>query len=395
MSNNFCIKPFNSTDIRTDGRIRVCCRINEKISKFNGKKEFNANKDSIKDFFNSDYIANLKQKFLNNEQPVECEDCWTHEKQGHRSLRMESNYLHKIVFTKNSKKYLKLLKLDNLSFPQDLLIEVTNLCNLKCQMCGGNNSSKLLVENNALGYEKLNQKDYEFHNFTWKNIEHILSHDSKLLTLVGGEPLMVPNIRKILQKCIDKKISKNIFLQIFTNGTLYDNEFKKILKNFKNVRLIFSIEGVGKYNEYIRYPSNWNIINQNIEKFKQENTTFHINSLVQNLNIMYIHKLIQWANKKKIFLKLDSIIKPDYLQYDNLPIDLLKKSHENLTSISKTESLTHIENFNAILNNLKNKIENYKLDKTRWAFFKKMIKARDNYRKISINDYLPELSKFL
>ena len=110
---------------------------------------------------------------------------------------------------------------------------------------------------------------------------------------------------------------------------------------------------------------------------------------------MYIHKLIQWANKKKIFLKLDSIIWPDYLQYDNLPIDLLKKSHENLTSISKTESLTHIENFNAILNNLKNKIENYKLDKTRWAFFKKMIKDRDNYRKISINDYLPELSKFL
>ena len=383
MPNNFCIKPFKSVQVFSNGAVDVCCKIKPKLSKFVGNKEFNANKDLITDCFNSDYVTYLQQQFLQNKQPIECNKCWSDEKQGFQSLRLESNRNFKTTFSKK------------LNILEEVEVHVTNLCNLKCQMCSGESSSKLLVENNALGFEKLVQKDYEFSDFAWENIDSVLSEHTKLLTLLGGEPLMVPNIREILQKCIDKKIAKNIFLQIFTNGTLYNNEFKKILEKFKNVRLIFSVEGIGKYNEYIRYPSDWNIIDQNIEKFKQKNTELYINSIVQNLNILYIHKLVQWANKKKIFLKLEPLVTPPYLQYVNLPLDLLKIAYQNLLDASKTEDLTHTENFNTILNSLKNKIEKYTLNNTNWLLFKNMIKARDEYRKVSINDYLPELGKFL
>ena len=158
---SFCIKPFNSALIDTNGTLRTCCQTKPTSSEFKNNRQYNIKNDTIDEWWNSDYLKYLRQSFLQDKRIRECDYCWKLENQGLSSLRTTSNYLHKSIFKNKYERNLKLIGKDALAYPEDVEIHITNLCNLKCQMCSGENSSRLLIENNALGYENLNQKDYD------------------------------------------------------------------------------------------------------------------------------------------------------------------------------------------------------------------------------------------
>ena len=380
---NFCIRPFNSVVVSTDGSLRPCCKIK--------KDENNIKNISIKEYWNSKYFLQLRKKFLNNEKPKECENCWNEEKNNLESHRLKSNHEYKAIFKNNYIKNLKLIEKDNLCYPEDIEISITNTCNLKCQMCSGRESSKLLIENNDLNFENYNQKDYNFNKKNYYKIEEIIKQDFKLLNLRGGEPLINKIILNLIQKLVDTKKAKNITLHITTNGTTCSDEILRLMDHFKNVRIMFSIESIGKFNDYMRYPSNWQDIEKNILKFqKLKNVYVYINTVIQNLNLLYIEPLINFAYLNNIFLNFSKLSKPQYLEFDNLPLNLLKKSYDKLYNIDK-KKLIHTKNIKEIIDLLKIKINNYKYDKKNFAMFIDMIKKRDQYRKISIADYMPEI----
>jgi MoaA/NifB/PqqE/SkfB family radical SAM enzyme len=258
-------------------------------------------------------------------------------------------------------------------------------------MCSGKESSKLLIENNDLNFENYNQKDYNFNKKNYYKIEEIIKQDFKLLNLRGGEPLINKIILNLIQKLVDTKKAKNITLHITTNGTTCSDKILRLMDHFKNVRIMFSIESIGKFNDYMRYPSNWQDIEKNILKFqKLKNVYVYINTVIQNLNLLYIEPLINFAYLNNIFLNFSKLSKPQYLEFDNLPLDLLKKSYDKLYNIDK-KKLIHTKNIKEIIDLLKIKINNYKYDKKNFVMFTDMIKKRDQYRKISIADYMPEI----
>ena len=55
------------------------------------------------------------------------------------------------------------------------------------------------------------------------------------------------------------------------------------------------------------------------------------------------------------------------------------------------KKLLHTKNIKEIINLLKIKIDAYKHDEEKFNMFTDMIKKRDQYRKISIADYMPEI----
>jgi hypothetical protein len=393
--NRFCIKPFNSVDISTNGDIRPCCVL-QNNTEFKGKNTFNVKDVSIQEYWNSDYLKYLRQKFLNNSSLIECNGCWINEKEKIISHRELGNKEHKILFKTNYLKYLKLLKKDNLEFPEDISLSITNLCNLKCQMCSGASSSKLLVENNDLGFSTLNQIDYDWGDeIKLKTIEEITKHDLYVLKLIGGETLMVPDVIILLENLVKNKKSKNIFLQITTNGTQCNKKILFLLSQFKKVRLIFSIESTGKYNNYLRFPSSWQKIENNIKKFKTlKNMDLNINTVVQNLNILYLDNIIKFAHNINSYIRLSLLHKPTYLQLTNLPIELLIESKKKLDNIDK-KILIHSINFNSILKIINESILENNFNTENFLQFKNMIKKRDSYRKIHIKDFMPELSKYI
>ena len=389
----FCIRPFNSVVISTDGAIHTCCAIRTcgQIQ----ENSYNIKNNNIEDYWNSNYLLGLRKKFLNNQKPKECKKCWDQEDNLLQSHRLESNFQYKSIFKKNYVKNLELIKKNNLDYPEDIELSITNICNLSCQMCTGKNSSRLLIENNFLKFENLEQGDYDLDEKTKLEIEKIITHDLKLLNLRGGEPLVNKTIIKIIEKLVVTGKSKKMTLHITTNGTTCNNKIINLLREFENVRIMFSIESVGKFNDYIRYPSNWNDIEKNILAFKNlKNAYLYINTVVQNLNLLYLEPLINFANLNKIFLRFSILSSPKYLEFDNLPLDLLKKSYENLNNIDK-KKLIHTKNIKEIIKLLKIKIDTHKHDKEKFTMFTGMIKKRDQYRKISIQDYMPEIYNIL
>ena len=145
----------------------------------------------------------------------------------------------------------------------------------------------------------------------------------------------------------------------------------------------------------MRFPSSWAEIKNNISQFKNlDNTYIYINTIVQNLNILYVDKLIDYAYKNNFYIKLEKITRPDYLNMLNLPKKILQKAHKRLSNI-KEEKLIHAENVKEIILILENHLKNYVSDELKYQEFVSMIQKRDNYRKVNIKDYLPELANNL
>jgi MoaA/NifB/PqqE/SkfB family radical SAM enzyme len=314
------------------------------------------------------------------------------EDKGITSYRERSNIEHNAIFKNKYERNLNLLGKDDLDFPEDIQMNITNLCNLKCQMCSGENSSKLLVENNALGYENLNQKDYDLTDSNYQKMLELVKHDLKILKILGGEPFFNPRVIKLLEMLVQNGQAENIKLHVTTNGTMCDDKIISLLKEFKDLRLVFSVDGYGKCNEYMRFPSSWDVVSKNIKRFKTlQNAYVYINCVVQNLNVLYVDQLLKFANQNDIFIKLDLVLNPNWLHLSVLPKSILTMAHSKLSSIKK-EDLHHTDSVDQIVNMLETNINNYNLDTVKYNNFIDMVKKRDNYRKIDIKNYLPELA---
>ena len=78
---------------------------------------------------------------------------------------------------------------------------------------------------------------------------------------------------------------------------------------------------------------------------------------------------------------------------NNLPLSILEKSLEKLTNI-KIEKTIHVTNYKDIVEELKRLVDKKQQpDLIQFRKFTSMIRARDQYRKISIKNYMPELAK--
>ena len=391
---NFCIRPFNSLDLTADGRMRVCCHIDTKLSKFSQKKDYNIKETNVKDWWRSDYLQYIRSSLLANEKLNECSYCHKQEGRGFESLRQQSNYEHKAIFNNDFSNKLELIGKDNLAHPEDVTVSITNLCNLKCQMCSGTSSSKLLIENNALGFEQHRQKDYDINDAQYNDINKIAHHDLRYLRLLGGEPLFNPKVIDLLNLVVENGKAKNIILHITTNGTVCNEKIMDLLRKFKHVRMMFSVDGTEGCNEYIRYPSSWGNVKNNIKTFTTlPGAYFCINTTLQNLNILYVDQLIEFAYQNNIFIQLKEVKHHKNLKITNLPKSVLSKALSKLSTIDKSK-LTHTSNVESLISFLRNYLEkNEKLDSDNFSSFLSMVDKRDNYRKISIKDYMPELAE--
>ena len=389
---NFCIKPFNSIRVNTSGDIMTCCKITPSLSKFKNKSSFNLREDLITDYWNSDYRNYVKDQFLKGDVPNECARCLRDEEQNIKSERQFANQNYGIFGNKPGEYYLKRLEKENLKHPEDYNLDITNLCNLKCQMCTGESSSKLLIENNALGIENLDQKDYDVSDEKLqKLISNIVDNNVTNVTLQGGEPLINPKIILLLKKLSTKDLASSLSVWITTNGTQHTEKLHDVLSKFKEVKLIFSIDGVGKTNDYLRYPSNWPDIENNVKKFKNlTNATHQISFTVQNLNLLDIVNIIKFSNENKIHLKLNLLFGPGYLQLHVLTKKLLRKALGNLETVDNADTI-HVTNFNEIKSKIQSALQDNKSTHNELSTLKEIIFKRDSYRKIHIKDYLPEV----
>ena len=92
---------------------------------------------------------------------------------------------------------------------------------------------------------------------------------SKIIHVTGGEPTLNPEFFDLLKYCIDKDVAKDIKLEVTTNATKIHPKFFDMARQFKNLFVVISMDGVGKTYEYVRYPANYDTVYKNILEYNK------------------------------------------------------------------------------------------------------------------------------
>jgi hypothetical protein len=139
------------------------------------------------------------------------------------------------------------------------------------------------------------------------DLENYDSDFSKLdeLKVVGGEPFLAKEHYDFLDKFITQVDNpENVSIHYCTNGTIFPN--KNIInywKKLKIVKIVVSVDAYGTLNDYLRPGSSWKKINENIEKFRNiedVNIELTTHSVITSLNVLQLHKLIDWRAERQL-----------------------------------------------------------------------------------------------
>lgn len=233
------------------------------------------------DFFNDPTLTKIRQQWNNNEWPEECNFCHNSEKLGNYSRRLGSIDWAKNQFglSDDQLNEVKLLKLDYYA---------GNTCNLRCAICGPEDS---IAWQKELGIAK-KQRVVD------QNLMDIDTDNIKWIHFTGGEPLLIDEHWKLLKSV---KHKDQVMLNYNTNGTtLPKQELIELWSLFKFVMIDFSIDDIGERFEYQRYPAKWENVVENLFWFRENmpvNVMFAVNTALGLLNHKNYDNLKKWFDE--------------------------------------------------------------------------------------------------
>lgn len=188
------------------------------------------------------------------------------------ALNLIRDYQERGFFQKN-----KLLKLspplceeclDGLLNFQQLILNVTERCNLRCKYC---------LYSGLYPYERTHSYKIMDAEIMVRAIDYFLNHtqgpESKEISFYGGEPLMAWELIKEAIKHIKKRTStENINFHIDTNGTCFSDEILRFIIQNK-IFLQISIDGPqwlhDRYRNFDNEKGSFNIIMQNLQRIRE------------------------------------------------------------------------------------------------------------------------------
>ncbi len=298
----FCPQPFMNIVTDVFGKIKPCCVIK-------GSNNWD-NAQTIEEYSKSDKLKQFRKEMLLGGGPTvdsNCEVCIEQEKHSPESHRKTYNaYLdyQKPELKKELEEYLS-TDMDTPFVRTMEWIAPSNFCNLRCHMCGSANSSSIAKENQQIGHpnvpslgnKTLYKNDEQAEIFIQECDDFIIDNLVEL-KLTGGETLAIKYNYDLIKRVVDRGLAKNMDLRITTNGTLtpkFDGkDIFDYIPEFKHCLINISIEGWGKRNEYIRYPSDWDIVYHNAKRFASlDNTKILFVSTINSINVGYFWEIAE------------------------------------------------------------------------------------------------------
>ena len=387
MRDNFCVMPFVHGFV-TPNIVSPCCAYTNDI-KLNSKQQY----------WTSEQLKGIQQNMLDNIRDAGCQICWKKEDRGFSSLRQHSNEIYA--------KELQDIKEGKLpENPMYLDLRLGNLCNLKCRMCISEWSSQIsgeILENpNEDWIDTPTQKVIGLDDDTWETIEKWIPYVKRVF-MTGGEPTIIKRNLDYIDKIIESKYGKEVELIFTTNATNINQKFIDKSKVFKSVSFNVSIDAVGELANYIRNPSDWKTIENNMQKLYQAGMGVSFNTTIQWLNMTRLNEVFDYLKNCNIGFGgvwfqlvtdpfyLDPIFAPKFMKQkcindiEEFLLDpyLNDEKHNNIQSGQLKKSLIETKNF------LSNNMDNVQhVDE-----FIKRMEILDRLRKQNLFSVLPELKQ--
>ena len=384
MADNFCIMPFVHSFV-TPNIVSPCCAYTGNI-KLNSKEQY----------WNSDQLKNIQKNMLDNVRDTGCDICWKKEDRGYSSLRQHSNQIYKdhVEDVKQNKKA---------DHPFYIDLRLGNLCNLKCRMCVSEWSSQIageILDNpNEDWIDTPTQKVIELDDDTWELLEQWLPHVRRVF-MTGGEPTIIKRNLDYINKIVASGRGKDVELIFTTNATNINKQFTEIGKEFKSVSYNVSIDAVGTLARYIRYPSDWDTIENNLKNIKQG---VSFNTTIQWLNMTRLNEIFDYIENCGIAfggIWFQLVTDPHYLDPIYAPRFMKEKCITDIDNFLNRPFLNAEKYNNILYGELKQGLTQTKefltknIDNTQHVDeFLKRMEILDRLRGQSLFDALPELKQ--
>ena len=173
-------------------------------------------------------------------------------------------------------------------------------------------------------------------------VEELLRHSDRLakLKLIGGEPMLIGEVHLLMRHLVQSGVAERITLMCVTNATVYDDEWFHLASRFKSVTLVFSVDGFGQLNDYIRFPSKWSDIDDNIRRFlRLPNAHPRINMTVQAYNMLGIADLIAYCASLNLGFGYHVLEYPPYLGVATLPAAIRQLAADRLREFARKKGM--------------------------------------------------------
>lgn len=338
-----CLAPWHSILVRFNGDI-----VPDGLY-FN--RYGNIFKQTLPEILNSSVAQATKESILSGVLPPECVQCTRKETVTGHSRRIFFDHTIGPMLQDTDYTYTK-------DFHDIRMIEfnMSNICNLKCRMCNGISSSAWIKEEHKLAElsadygRPVNHPEFGYRIVSDDVVDRLFAYPEyfrnfEYLCIKGGEPYMEPANKKILRKLIELNLAKNTVLDICTNGTIVDEEFHELAKQFKETKWTISIEGVGKLYDYIRGGENhpFEQLEANLQHFNQFDRVIFATTIM-TYNMAHLGDIQKWYDSVKRdnyeIYHLNIVATPEYLNPSLLPqsiLDLAKQAN-SLNHINYTHN---------------------------------------------------------
>ena len=345
-------------------------------------------------YFESNWLKNIKQTFIEGRVPSACNGCKTREDQGLKSTRGGcwgySNTgpepeLDISKFTLDKELELKRVEL-----------RLSNLCNFKCRMCGEHSSSEIAKEKQSLSIPiyingmPIKDSTIESPNTGIEKIKQLcLNKHLNKVCLTGGEPFLIKQYYDFMDFLIENKLNENVEIDLFTNCSVYNPKFIERLLKFNKVSFTMSIDGVEKTAEYQRHGTKWNIVRENILRFNSSPFDISFNTAISAYVLLDVSSLAKflmelYESNNNIKTRCYSVQFYQECHHRFLNLELRKVAIDEINKAITILTPKNYEIFVAELKNIKKYLENTAPDSS--DTFARFTKTLDGVRNESFED---------
>lgn len=274
LKNTFCASPWLHMRITNSGEYRPCRWSYENSGK-------NISDQTPIEFFQKG-LSPLRTAMLNGDSIQTCDQCHEMERYGKVSGRQRQLLKVGVDLNAFEKSLRSSTFFDEFShsvnhdgdtdlYPVDWQIDLGNHCNSACVFCRPKSSSRLAAEFKKIGLIA------ELPPKSWTEDQRLLqrfvdtlenSPDLAYLHFIGGETLITPAFRIILERLIDRGLT-SCAIGFTTNLTVWDQQIVDLLRKFDTVNVGLSIETMDSVNDYVRWPSKIEVVLETLDRWIQ------------------------------------------------------------------------------------------------------------------------------
>jgi len=339
-SGSFCVRLWQHMRIDASGRAQVCCAYTGDHVAQDGVP-VSTDRQSLMEIWNADTMRELRRDMVAGRRVAGCEVCYRAEDRGGDSIRLTDNaaweqgWLNQPRITFDTMVAEAVEHDFNLpKLPARIEVEVGNLCNFRCRMCNSFSSSRIARDPVQRKWDGFQYSPHEVPEVeinpgqirrvrAIENLVDELADDSgsevKQLCFFGGEPFLVREIPRLLERLVAVGRARQLSLMFISNGSVVP-EWLSLATQFRRVDLAVSVDGYANDFEYIRFPGRWSKLTRNLQLFKKiPNVYFQVTATIQVNNVLGLTRLFRYLDSVEIEFAGYLLHYPPHLPVSVLP----------------------------------------------------------------------------